>query len=78
MPRDQRAYLADILESCNPIQTATRNLDFATYRENRLVRSSVEREFIIAGEVIAALARIAPKPSLQLHMRAESWIFAIS
>ena len=61
MPRDQRAYLADILESCDAIDSAVRNLDLAAYQENRLVRSSVEREFIIIGEAMAALARVAPE-----------------
>ena len=31
-----------------------------SYKENRLVRSSVEREFIIIGEAVAAIDRIAP------------------
>ena len=60
MPLDQRAYLADIVESCDAIQSATRSLDLQGYQETRLVRSSVEREFIIIGEAVAALARIAP------------------
>lgn len=60
MPRDERAYLADILECCDAISAAVRNLDLAAYQGNRLVRSSVEREFIIIGEAIAALARSAP------------------
>ena len=61
MPRDPRAYLIDIVEACEAIQRATVNLNFQGYRENRLVRSSVEREFIIIGEAVAALARIAPQ-----------------
>ncbi len=60
MPRDQRAYLADIIESCDAISVAVQSLDLAGYERNRLVRSSVEREFIIIGEAIAALARLAP------------------
>lgn len=36
-------------------------LDLAGYQGNRLVRSSVEREFIIIGEAAEALARVAPK-----------------
>ncbi len=60
MPRDQRAYLADIIESCDAIQSATLSLTLQLYQHNRLVRSSVEREFIIIGEAMAALARIAP------------------
>jgi uncharacterized protein with HEPN domain len=59
MPRDQRAYLADIVESCDAIVSAVRDLDLAAYQRSRLIRSSVEREFIIIGEAVAALARIA-------------------
>lgn len=61
MPRDARAYLADIVESCDAIAAAVRGLDVAAYRSNRLVRSSVEREFIIIGEAMAALAHSAPE-----------------
>jgi len=60
MPRDARAYLADIVESCNAVASAVCGLDLTAYRSNRLVRSSVEREFIIIGEAMAALARVAP------------------
>ena len=60
MPRDERAYLSDILESCEAIGAAVRDLDLAAYQSNRLVRSSVEREFIIIGEAVAALGRAAP------------------
>lgn len=35
-------------------------MDLAAYQCTRLVRSSVEREFIIIGEAVAALARVAP------------------
>ena len=61
MPRDARAYLADVIEACDAITVAVRGLTLAGYESNRLVRSSVEREFIIIGEAVAALARIAPE-----------------
>ncbi len=61
MPRDERAYLADMLEACEAICSAVSYLDLKAYQGNRLVRSSVERGFIIIGEAIAALARIAPE-----------------
>ena len=60
MPRDARAYLTDIVEACDAITVAVRALDLALYQGNRLVRSSVEREFILIGEAAAALARFAP------------------
>jgi uncharacterized protein with HEPN domain len=61
MPRDALAYLADIVESCDAIATALRGLDIEEYKRNRLVRSSVEREFIIMGEAISALSHVAPE-----------------
>jgi len=61
MPRDARAYLADILEACDAIVLAVRGLDLAGYRSNRLIRSSVEREFTIIGEAMTALAHFAPE-----------------
>ena len=61
MPRDERAYLADIVDSCDAIENAVRGLDLPAYEDNRLIRSSVEREFIIIGEAMAALARAAPE-----------------
>jgi len=61
MPRDARAYLADIIESCEAIDAAVSGLDLSAYMTSRLIRSSVEREFIIIGEAIAALSRVAPK-----------------
>jgi hypothetical protein len=61
MPRDVRAYLADIVESCDAITVAVREFDLARYQGSRLVRSSVEREFIIIGEAAAALARFEPE-----------------
>ena len=60
MPRDLRVYLADIIDACNAILEAVINLDLSAYQSNRLIRSSVEREFIIIGEAIIALARVSP------------------
>jgi uncharacterized protein with HEPN domain len=76
MPRDERAYLADILESCDAIKSAVRNLDLAAYQDNRLVWSSVEREFIIIGEAMAALARSARQPSRRSQEHVASLTFA--
>lgn len=60
MPRDERAYLFDIVESCDAILSAVQGLSLTAYQGNRLVRSSVEREFIIVGEAISALSHVAP------------------
>ncbi len=61
MPRDERAYLADVVDACDAIVCAVRGLDVAGYQANRLVRSAVEREFIIIGEAMAALSRTDPQ-----------------
>jgi len=60
MSRDQRAYLAGVIDPCEAIELAVAGLDLSAYTASRLVRSSVEREFIIIGEAITALARTAP------------------
>ena len=60
MPRDERAYLTDIIDACDAIAFAVSGLKLEDYETNRLVRSSVEREFIIIGEAMAALSRAAP------------------
>jgi uncharacterized protein with HEPN domain len=60
MRRDALAYLSDVLESCDAIAAALLGVDLDGYKRSRLVRSSVEREFIIIGEAISALSRVAP------------------
>ena len=52
--------MSDILESCEAITGAVKGMNLVGYQCTRLVRSSVEREFIIIGEAVAALARVAP------------------
>ena len=59
MPRDIRAYLADALEACDAISRAVEELDFQAYQDTRLIRSSVEREFITIGEALLALHRLS-------------------
>ncbi len=60
MQREPRTYLADILESCDAIDAAIAGMQLADYLANRLVRSSVEREFTIIGEAVLALSHKAP------------------
>ena len=61
MPRDIRAHLSDIIDAYRAIEAAVSGLDLAGYTESRLVRSSVEREFIIIGEAVAALSHVSPR-----------------
>lgn len=60
MPRSAAAYLADIVEACDAIEEVLSGIDLAAYRDSRAIRSSVEREFIIIGEAVGALGRVAP------------------
>ena len=61
MPRSVAAYLVDILEACDAIESVLENVDLGAYRSRRAVRSSVEREFILIGEAVASLRRLAPE-----------------
>jgi uncharacterized protein with HEPN domain len=62
MPRDARAYLADIVESCDAITVAVRGLDLAGYEGNRLVRSSVEHDVpVLRRESAALIDRVGHK-----------------
>jgi len=57
MQRDPRAYLNDILEAAAAIEAATAGLDGESYGSNRLIRSAVEREFIIIGEALRVISQ---------------------
>ena len=58
MERDPEAFLMDIVEAADAIADAVRAIDLEEYCHNRLIRSSVEREFIIIGEALTQLSRV--------------------
>ncbi len=58
MERDPEAFLRDVVEAADAITKATGEIGLDDYRENRLIRSSVEREFIIIGEALTYLSRL--------------------
>jgi hypothetical protein len=55
MPRSVAAYLVDILEACDAIDSVFEDVDLAAYQSRRTIFSSVEREFILIGEAVASL-----------------------
>jgi uncharacterized protein with HEPN domain len=57
MRRDPRAFLSDVMEAGSAILEAVRSIDFESYSENRLIRSSVEQEFTIIGEALSQLSQ---------------------
>ena len=70
MPRSPLAYLLDIVEACAAIESALSGRDIGAYRANRLVRSAVEREFILIGEAVASLVKLEPDLSERIsHAR---------
>lgn len=60
MPRSVAAYLADILDACDAIDAVLAGVDLDAYLEQRSIRSSVEREFIIIGEASLVSGALAP------------------
>jgi uncharacterized protein with HEPN domain len=61
MQRDPSAYLIDILEAAAAIREATETIDETQYTSTRLIRSSVEREFITIGEALKVIAQRSPQ-----------------
>jgi uncharacterized protein with HEPN domain len=58
MERDPEAFLMDIVDAADAIYKATGAIELDDYRENRMIRSSVEREFTIIGEALTYLSRL--------------------
>ena len=61
MQRDPRGYLSDILEAAAAIQEAASTIDEAGYGKSRLIRSAIEREFIIIGEALKLISLRDPQ-----------------
>jgi len=57
MKRDPRAFLSDVIEAGQAILQAVDGINFDDYCNSRLIRSSVEREFITLGEVLTHLSQ---------------------
>lgn len=61
MRRDTKAFLVDVIEAADAILAAVTGIDLDEYCNSRLIRSSVEREFIIIGEALTNLSRLNPE-----------------
>ena len=57
MQRDVKAYLLDVIQACDAVRSALDGIDLEKYRKNRLIRSSVEREFTIIGESVSLISK---------------------
>jgi uncharacterized protein with HEPN domain len=61
MPRDPRAWLADIVAACDLLIEVTRGKTFTDYAGNPLLRSAVERQFEIVGEALRVALQHQPE-----------------
>jgi uncharacterized protein with HEPN domain len=66
MPREAAAYLREIVEVCDSIDSILAGVDLDGYPASREKRSAVEREFILIGEATVQLRRVAPELYEQL------------
>jgi uncharacterized protein with HEPN domain len=58
--RDKRGYLWDMIGAARAVLDFTQDKTFADYRSDRMLRSAVEREFILMGEALAQLKQTFP------------------
>jgi uncharacterized protein with HEPN domain len=61
MQREAPAYLRDVVEACDAIDSVLSGVEFDEYHATRMLRSSVEREFTIIGEAVSVLSRTEPR-----------------
>jgi uncharacterized protein with HEPN domain len=61
MPRDPRAWLADIVAACDLLIEFTSGKTFTDYAGDPLVRSAVERQFEIVGEALRVALQNRPE-----------------
>jgi uncharacterized protein with HEPN domain len=55
MQHDFRAYLADIIATCDEMTTALEGVSYDMYAQQWVLRAAVERGFIIIGEALRKL-----------------------
>ena len=58
MQRDPRAFLWDVREAAQAIQSFTADLDVKGYVGNEMVQAAVERKFEVIGEALNQLAKL--------------------
>ncbi len=61
MPHDVRKLLWDARDSLDAISVFLEGKSYDDFAADRLLRSGVERQFEIAGEALAKLARLDPE-----------------
>lgn len=67
MPRDYKAYMNDILEAIDRIESYTTNLTIDDFSESRLYQDAIVRNLEIIGEAVKSLPKklIAKYPKIE-------------
>jgi uncharacterized protein with HEPN domain len=60
MQREPRVFVEDIIISCDAVAADVAGVDLESYLADSMIRSAVEREFMIVGEAINYLGDLAP------------------
>ena len=60
MRLESQKYLFDVLEAANLITEFCANETYERYSVSALLRSAVERQFVIAGEALSQMGKIDP------------------
>ena len=63
--------LEDIRDAAAFIRQCTAGKTLADYRQDRLLRQAVERNFEIIGEAVGRLARMDPETASRIHRQQE-------
>jgi uncharacterized protein with HEPN domain len=66
MRPEVQAPLFDIAEACRRIQRFAAGMDYTEYEQDELLRSAVERQFVVVGEALERLHRAAPETAESL------------
>ncbi|HMJ91546.1 MAG TPA: DUF86 domain-containing protein [Candidatus Acidoferrum sp.] len=66
MKLESRKLLLDALEACDSIAQHLSGISFNGYRDSRLLRRAVEREFEIIGEALNRLSKADPVVAEQI------------
>jgi uncharacterized protein with HEPN domain len=66
MPRDPRAWLADIVAACDLLIEFTSGKAFTDYGGDPLLRSAVERQFEIVGEALRVVLQNRPELAVNI------------
>lgn len=67
MKRSLAAYQTDLLQACQYIVEFVEELEEAEFADNILVKSAVERQFEVIGEVLGRMSREFPLAYAQIR-----------